>query len=519
MAVHRQVSWVCIWATAVLASFPLPTFAQQAEFIPLGNPAGTRSGLPRDISADGSVVVGEIVCEAGGFVAFKWTREGGIEFLSPLEQGCDDSTAYGVSADGRVIAGFDRDGSGVEQAMVWTDGVAETFSPLGGANDDSRIQAISDNGSVFAGAAQVNGVFQATIWNAAGEPTGLGFLEEDSTLSSLIAASANGSVVVGRNRKNSRDEAIRYTAEAGMEGLGDFDTGSGSTRALGVSADGRVVVGHARTDGAFEAFRWTESTGLVGLGALPPDHPESIARAVSGDGRVIVGDAYGAPGNAGEPDNEDVGFVWSPSAGMLRLRDVLIEQGATGFENWGRLEPLVISNDGRWIAGQARNADAESEAWVARIDVESLLGSPINPGLNDAWYNPLTDGQGFFINVFPEVEAMFVGWFTFETDERPGAAPMADLGAPYHRWLTAIGGWSGNVATLDVFKTEGGVFDDPTAVDVSDAESYGTLTIEFHDCSTATLTYDLFAIGEAGEIPIQRIVPDNAVLCDALTEP
>ena len=27
----------------------------------------------------------------------------------------------------------------------------------------------------------------------------------------------------------------------------------------------------------------------------------------------------------------------------------------------------------------------------------------LNPGLNDAWYNPETDGQGFFITVFPDL--------------------------------------------------------------------------------------------------------------------
>ena len=174
----------------------------------------------------------------------------------------------------------------------------------------------------------------------------------------------------------------------------------------------------------------------------------------------------------------------------------------------------VYVNDSETING-GNNTIAPNKLRVITLDnIEPTLS--INPGLNDAWFNAATDGQGFFINVFPDVETMFVGWFTFETNDRPGAAPAADLGAPFHRWLTAIGGWSGNVATLDVFNTAGGLFDDPTAVDVSEAESYGTLTIEFHDCSTATLDYDLFAIGEQGQIPLTRIVPDNDVLCEAL---
>ena len=232
---------------------------------------------------------------------------------------------------------------------------------------------------------------------------------------------------------------------------------------------------------------------------------------------VLLGGMHPASfGGAGQIPNLNVEL--EALAGQLSTPEslVLYVDHFTGFDQQSLVDPVVhVPN----VAGEAEMA----QRWYAAL--EQVLPEPtgvsdfmINPGLNDAWYNPLTDGQGFFINVFPEVEAMFVGWFTFETVDRPGMSPIADLGAPYHRWLTAIGGWSGNVATLDVFKTEGGVFDDPTTVDVSDAESYGTLSIEFHDCSTATVSYDLFAIGEAGEIPIQRIVPDNAALCEALQQ-
>ena len=62
----------------------------------------------------------------------------------------------------------------------------------------------------------------------------------------------------------------------------------------------------------------------------------------------------------------------------------------------------------------------------------------INAGLNDAWYNPATNGQGFFINVFPDGQEMFLSWFTFDV-ERPDAGVPFELGDPGHRWLTALG--------------------------------------------------------------------------------
>lgn len=111
-----------------------------------------------------------------------------------------------------------------------------------------------------------------------------------------------------------------------------------------------------------------------------------------------------------------------------------------------------------------------------------------------------------------------MGWFTYETGNRPGPAPAAHLGEPYHRWLTAVGGWQGNRVTLDVTNSSGGLFDDPAPVTNSAPGSYGTLEIEFHDCATATLSYELNAIGVSGQIPIRRIVSDNQALCETLKE-
>lgn len=139
----------------------------------------------------------------------------------------------------------------------------------------------------------------------------------------------------------------------------------------------------------------------------------------------------------------------------------------------------------------------------------------INAGLNDAWFNPATSGQGFFINVFPGLESIFLGWFTYDIN-RPPSSATAELGEPGHRWLTAFGGWQGDTATLDVTLTTGGRFDNPTSAQNSDPGTYGTVTIQFHDCNAATLTYNLFAVGETGEIPIRRLTTDNVALCEAL---
>jgi hypothetical protein len=140
----------------------------------------------------------------------------------------------------------------------------------------------------------------------------------------------------------------------------------------------------------------------------------------------------------------------------------------------------------------------------------------INPGLNDAWYDPETPGQGFLTSVFPESGQMFVAWFTFDIERPPQDTP-AQLGDSGHRWLTAQGPYSGNVANLDIFLTEGGIFDSADPPASTKPEGYGSLTIEFTDCETGRINYIIDSPGVSGQIPIKRIVKDNVALCEALS--
>ena len=142
----------------------------------------------------------------------------------------------------------------------------------------------------------------------------------------------------------------------------------------------------------------------------------------------------------------------------------------------------------------------------------------INPGLNDAWFNLDTNGQGFLIIVFPEIKLVFLAWFTFDT-ERPPEDIIAILGDPGHRWLTAQGPYDGNTATLTIFVTEGGVFDAAEPVVTTDLAGDGAITIEFADCTEGLVTYEITSLGISGVIPIQRIVLDNVPLCEALASP
>ena len=148
---------------------------------------------------------------------------------------------------------------------------------------------------------------------------------------------------------------------------------------------------------------------------------------------------------------------------------------------------------------------------------QAALNFQINAGLNDAWLNPATDGQGLLIAVFPVRKKMFVAWFTYDT-ERPPQDVTAQLGEPGHRWLTAQGSYDGNLADLTVYVTSGGVFDAAEPAASRDPAGDGSMQIEFAGCNEAMVTYEITSLARSGQFPIERIVLDNVPLCESLDQ-
>ncbi len=189
-----------------------------------------------------------------------------------------------------------------------------------------------------------------------------------------------------------------------------------------------------------------------------------------------------------------------------------VQAWVDGTPNHGWMVSVADENDpdnARWI-----EAGSLSVTWTT----EAAPTFTINPGLNDAWYEPATDGQGFYFVIFPDLELMSLAWFTYDT-ERPPEDVTANVGEPGHRWVTALGPFEGDTAMLDVILTSGGVFDMPMPDDAPDPDgAYGTMTVVFNDCNTAELTYDFPGPGVQGTISLQRIVPDNAAFCEMFQE-
>ncbi len=162
--------------------------------------------------------------------------------------------------------------------------------------------------------------------------------------------------------------------------------------------------------------------------------------------------------------------------------------------------------------GSPGTGQLNEPAGLLFINRESFV---MNAGLNDAWFNILTDGQGFFITVFPNLGIVSLAWFTYDTKLPPEGA-IANLGDIGHRWITAVGTIDGDSSVMDVTITSEGLFDTPTTiVRVSD----GTITLTFNDCKSGTVKYNIPSINRQGLVPIRRVADDNIALCEAFTSP
>lgn len=208
-------------------------------------------------------------------------------------------------------------------------------------------------------------------------------------------------------------------------------------------------------------------------------------------------------------------------------QDAYIKASNTGWSDaFG--QSVAIYGNTLAVGAQLEHSDADgvngdqtdnsiTNAGAVYVFVDPTLNVPslINPGFNDAWYNPATNGQGLLITVFPEIKQMFLAWFTFDTERPPGDV-TAMLGEPGHRWLTAQGPYEGDTANLTIFVTEGGVFDAAEPEATTDPAGDGTMTLEFSDCANGLVSYEITSLGISGEIPIQRIARDNVALCKTL---
>lgn len=159
--------------------------------------------------------------------------------------------------------------------------------------------------------------------------------------------------------------------------------------------------------------------------------------------------------------------------------------------------------------GDKAHHNRTGEAWIAANWFEKLASIlpdaepyQINAGHSGAWFNSETSGQGLLLDVEPRDQYIFLAWFTYTDGEsaHPGE----------QHWFTAQGSYSTNTATLPVYQTLGGRFDEPQAVS---PEVVGELTLKFDNCNEGTVSYTIDPWEKQGSFTIQRLIPGSEKVC------
>jgi len=187
----------------------------------------------------------------------------------------------------------------------------------------------------------------------------------------------------------------------------------------------------------------------------------------------------------------------------------------TGFQFMGVIDSAVPGFTGFEFQEQDGKVGQERQVFfdnfIIATSADDARRFQMNSGLNDAWYNPDTSGQGFFITVFPDIGSVSLAWFTYETETVTGVD--SNLGNASHRWLTALGPFVNNMSVMDITFASGGVFDTPTEVQFREG---GTITLIFDSCNSGSIEYDIPTVNRSGVVPIRRVANDNISICELL---
>jgi probable HAF family extracellular repeat protein len=238
------------------------------------------------VSADGSTFAGELD-GSSTTGAYRYNLTDGVTEIPPPAGVTDYTVATDISADGSVVVGETRPLSGNYRAFYWTSGTSHLLPEIT-ANTKSVPLSVCADGHFLAG--QENG--HPARWSLSDGGGVIALSDEGGTADDC---SSDGSVIVGRIGDSSSATAFRWTASGGVESLG-LAVLPGIP--LSISGDGKKIVG---TLADSTPFVWTRGKGMRDLATdfrwsvTPFEGLINVyAKDISQDGKTIVGGGQSA---------------------------------------------------------------------------------------------------------------------------------------------------------------------------------------------------------------------------------
>jgi len=358
----------------------------------------------------------------------------------------------------------------------------------------------------------------------------------------LVHAATTHDIVVGNNFFSPNNltivvgDTVRWTNNAGRTHDVTADDGSFASQTSSNFIYSRAfmsvkeILYHCTVHSSAGRDRAISMNGRLNVIAAASPTDVSVDSINAIDGAYEAGEDFRVTGTLGNNSSADSGVFnmnfYASTDNVITTSDILLGSkainnlAAGGSENIDESVNLPGSMTfGDYYIGAI--IDLEDNSLVNNLAVDDIpifvfTEFTMNAGLNDAWFNRDTNGQGFFITVFPDLKTVLLAWFTYDTVLPPDDA-TSNLGDPGNRWITALGTIDGNKSVVSIVLTSGGIFDSPTAVQrTAPPGSDGTLTLTFQNCNSGSVDYDIVPINAQGTVPITRVAIDNVALCNAL---
>lgn len=275
-----------------------------------------------------------------------------------------------------------------------------------------------------------------------------------------------------------------------------------------------------------------------------PVDPESVIQAGHSG-------TYDAPGRDGEgfivevldderavvlwftypPAESDAGVqAWLGGVGEIQgnrivVEDATIANGAVfgnDFDSddvqrtpWGRLEMQFSDCDNAQVNYQGPTEYGDGTRTVRRISSitrldcsgtasEASMPTPSAPGISGQWFDPSSDGQGWFLQEVSPGRVL-VAWFTFDAQR-------------HQAWMIGVGTLDADgVLQVDELRRPSGThFGSDFDSDAITRPEWGSLRFEFHSCDQASLQFESEqpAFGEGAAQPV-RLTQLSGLACDS----
>lgn len=222
----------------------------------------------------------------------------------------------------------------------------------------------------------------------------------------------------------------------------------------------------------------------------------------------------------GPSDNEQTEQAWilgvgTYSDGVITIADANKAHGpefGAGYDKdalvsdpWGDMTVTFLDENN--VVVDYTGVDGDGVRKLIRLTTlaaqENAGGLPI--GISGAWYDPETNGQGWFVEVISKTLAL-VYWFTY--DENGNQA-----------WNLGVGNIINNSIVLKESQTGKGTrFGPEFRVEDITREMFAALTLNFDDCNSGNVSYTTPAGEHSGSFPIVRLTSIEGLGCNGLPD-